>query len=247
MKQTFYDISLVDGYNLPMGLSYIPNKKSGLDIPPNLTNCACVASAGHGAGGTNSDNSTYPMPYNMAAVDLGSWCPWDLQLTPPTKPGDGVYPYPDDSIKRPDFSPCLSGCAKTNAPEDCCTGKYGDSTKCKPNLYAEQAKSVCPDAYSYAFDDTTSTFIIPTGGGWEIVFCPSSPSTNILRTFGKELQEVAQKGSVSDSVLAQTQNITRIQLSGGTRMVSEPSIIGGERVGSFGALVVMLGFWACFW
>lgn len=43
--QTFYDISLVDGYNIPMGINYIPAKNTTF-IPPNLTNCACIATTG---------------------------------------------------------------------------------------------------------------------------------------------------------------------------------------------------------
>ena len=41
-KQTFYDISLVDGYNIPLGIVYLPAENTTW-IPPNLTNCACIA------------------------------------------------------------------------------------------------------------------------------------------------------------------------------------------------------------
>ncbi|RAL66034.1 hypothetical protein DID88_005695 [Monilinia fructigena] len=138
-SQTFYDISLVDGYNIPLGLVYIPGDNPDLQaIPPNLVNAACIASTGYLAAiastGTNgnSSNATYPIPLedtvdNTAAM---SWCPWDLQKTPPNKPGDGVYPYPDDNIQRPTFDPCLSACAKTNAASDCCTGSYDEPSKC---------------------------------------------------------------------------------------------------------------------
>jgi len=98
------------------------------------------------------------------------------------------------------------------------------------------AKSVCPDAYSYAFDDQTSTFIIPSGGGFEITFCPSGRSTNILKTFGKQLSDLASSGKVSTQVLADSQNITMVQMGGSQR----------ERGVSLGALVVVLA-WACFW
>ncbi|KAK4229983.1 thaumatin family-domain-containing protein [Podospora fimiseda] len=198
-KQTFYDISLVDGYNIPLGIIYIPAANTTW-IPPNLTNAACIASAGYlsdpSSTGTFYTNSSYPTPFENLQTNRGvaSWCPWDLQKYPPNKPGNGIYPYPDDNIQRPVFDPCLSACASTNSPQDCCTGQYNAPEVCRPSLYSEQAKSVCPDAYSYAFDDQTSTFIIPTGGGWEVMFCPRGRSTNILAIFGKELRQIASGG-----------------------------------------------------
>lgn len=242
-KQTFYDLSLVDGYNIPMGIKYIPGNSSVLQqIPPNLTNCACIATSGLLSDQASSTtNSTYPLPYNTKTTnsDLTRWCPWDLQLNPPTKPGDGVYPYPDDNIQRPIFQPCLSACARTNSPSDCCTGSYDSPQACKASLYSSQAKSVCPDAYSYAFDDTTSTFIIPSGGGFEIIFCPPGRSTNILKTFGAQLSELASTGKVTPDLLADSQNITIIQQGSAVQRV------GREKMSSLGALVVMLA-WACF-
>ncbi|KAK0628210.1 thaumatin family-domain-containing protein [Bombardia bombarda] len=205
-KQTFYDISLVDGYNLPLAIVYHPARNTTW-IPPNLTNCACIASYGYLAEpsrtGLAYTNASYPMPYEADQTNqkVANWCPWDLQEYPPSKPGDGIYPYPDDNIERPVFDPCLSACSATNAPEDCCTGDYDHPAACKPSLYSYMAKSVCPDAYSYAFDDQTSTFIIPTGGGWEIVFCPEGRSTDILATFGPQLQQIASGGSISEEVL----------------------------------------------
>lgn len=161
-------------------------------------------------------------------------------MSPPTKPGDGVYPYPDDNIQRPTFDPCLSACARTNSPSDCCTGSYNDPNVCKPGLYSSHAKAVCPDAYSFAFDDQTSTFVIPSGGGFEITFCPAGRSTNILKTFAKQLAELASTGKVTSQVLSDAQNTTIIQ-EGGAVMAG-----GKERVGSLGALVVMLA-WLCLW
>ena len=73
------------------------------------------------------------------------------------------------------------------------------------------AKKVCPDAYSYAFDDQTSTFIVPAGGGFEVVFCPTGRSSNILATMGPELRELAATGAVSAQMLADTKNITLIR------------------------------------
>jgi hypothetical protein len=215
-SQTFYDISLVDGYNLPMGIVYIPAANTS-DIPPNLTNPTCVATAGFlsppSRTGETYTNSTYPTPWEsrLTNADVANWCPWDLQVWPPAKPGDGVYPYPDDNIQRPVFDPCLSACSSTGQPKDCCTGKYDDPNVCKPGLYSSNAKSVCPDAYSFAFDDQTSTFIIPAGGGWEVVFCPAGRSTDILATFGDIMSQVASGNGGDADVLARASNVSYIQ------------------------------------
>ncbi|KAK0110490.1 hypothetical protein ONS96_002099 [Cadophora gregata f. sp. sojae] len=249
--QVFYDISLVDGYNIPLGVVYIPGDNPKLqDIPPNLTNCACIATAGwlaepadSGLSG-NATNSTFPLPYEgkQTNTQIADWCPWDLQKQQPTKPGDGVYPYPDDNIQRPIFDPCLSACSKTNSPEDCCTGKYNDPKVCKPNLYATSAKAVCPDAYSYAFDDQTSTFIIPSGGGWEVSFCPPGRSTNILATFHDQLQALSQQGKMSKAILADCMNITIIEQAA-TGAADENRV---DRSLSLGALVMVVA-WAVLW
>ena len=166
-------------------------------IPPNLVNPTCIGTSGYldppVRTGLCNTNSTYPIPYENAKTNSGiaDWCPWDLQVFPPEKPGDGVYPYPDDNIQRPIFDPCKSACAAFNRPEDCCTLHYHDPNICVPSLYSKNAKALCPDAYTYAFDDQTSTFVIPSGGGWEVVFCPSGRSSNIQFTFQKQLKDIA--------------------------------------------------------
>ncbi|OJD30139.1 thaumatin family protein [Diplodia corticola] len=192
--QTYYDISLVDGYNLPMGIVMYPSGTAALEgIPQNSTNPSCEGSATQLAASTFNPytdgsqtflgtNSSYPLPFDTQVTEAQAtrWCPWVLQVNPPSKPGDGVYPYPDDNIQRPAFSPCYSACSKWNKPSDCCVGKYDSPSTCSAGEYSHAAKKVCPDAYSYAFDDQTSTFIIPIGAGFEVVFCPGGRSTNIL-------------------------------------------------------------------
>jgi len=242
--QTFYDMSLVDGYNLPLAIIHIPAANTS-DIPPNLTNCACIATAGLLAGpqriGTAYTNATYPTPWepHRTNENIRRWCPWDLQLNRPAKPGDGVYPYPDDQIARPDFDPCLSACAATGSDEDCCAGSSGDAGSCSPSLYSRGAKAVCPDAYAFAFDDGKSTFVVPAGGGWEVVFCPAGRSTDVLATFGPFLAALAAAApewkGVPDEVRAVARNVSYIEMKAGVGrvMASQLSIW----------LVVVLG-WA---
>lgn len=158
--QTFYDISLVDGYNLPLAIIslYPESDNSSLTrIPPNLTNPICIGTAalltaqGDTSDSTSGTNSSYPIPLDksVSVSDVASWCPWNLQVNIPTVPPDGVYSYPDTKIQRPTFNPCYSACAKTGHAVDCCTGSYDSPNACKPSSYSSAAKSVCPDAYSY--------------------------------------------------------------------------------------------------
>lgn len=191
---SYYDISLVDGYNLPLAIVLLANSRSDVDdIPPNQTNPSCVASVGNlGPANYNpygnsqkflGTNASYPLPFNPAtASKVSQWCPWDLQVAPPAAPGDGVYPYPDSNVARPAFSPCYSACAKYNEPAYCCTGKYDGPSKCSSNYYSKAAKAMCPDAYSFAYDDQDSTFSVPEGAGFQVVLCPGGLSTNILAT-----------------------------------------------------------------
>ena len=194
-SQSFYDISLVDGYNMPMAMVLLANGVSQLqNTPGSQTNPSCVASLGDIAGpnfnpynngqqflGTSSQD---PLAFETqnTATTVADWCPWDLQVNTPLAPGNGVYPYPDGNVQRPVFDPCYSACSKYNSDQYCCTGSYDGPGKCGPNYYSKAAKSMCPDAYSYAYDDSQSTFSVPQGGGFQVIFCPGGRSTNILAT-----------------------------------------------------------------
>uniref|UniRef100_A0A5B6YK31 Putative thaumatin-like protein 1b n=1 Tax=Davidia involucrata TaxID=16924 RepID=A0A5B6YK31_DAVIN len=125
----FYDVSLVDGYNLPM-----------LVIPQ---------------GGTGRNCST-----TGCVVDLNGACPSELKVT--STDGKNVA--------------CKSACEAFGQPQYCCSGAYNTPATCKPSSYSQLFKSACPHAYSYAYDDGTSTFTC-AGADYLITFCPS-PSTS---------------------------------------------------------------------
>ncbi|CAI0435648.1 unnamed protein product [Linum tenue] len=57
--------------------------------------------------------------------------------------------------------------------QDYCSGEFGSPDTCKPSRYSEMFKSACPRAYSYAYDDASSTFTC-SGADYMITFCPSS-------------------------------------------------------------------------
>ncbi|GKV34440.1 hypothetical protein SLEP1_g42815 [Rubroshorea leprosula] len=123
--QDYYDLSLVDGFNLPVSIT--PQGGSG----PTCTTTGCAA--------------------NVNAV-----CPSELALT-----------GSDESIIG-----CKSACVVFNQPQYCCTGEYNSADTCKPTNYSMIFKNQCPQAYSYAYDDGSSTFSCTGGPNYLITFCP---------------------------------------------------------------------------
>lgn len=123
--QDFYDISLVDGFNLPASIT--PQGGSG----PNCTTTSCGA-------------------------DVNSVCPSDLAV----RGSDG------------NIIGCKSACIAFNQPQYCCTGEYGTPETCPPTDYSKIFKNQCPQAYSYAYDDLSSTFSCTGGPNYVITFCP---------------------------------------------------------------------------
>ncbi|KAH9317727.1 hypothetical protein KI387_019496 [Taxus chinensis] len=120
----FYDISLVDGFNLRMAVI--------------LSNSQCKRIA--------------------CSSDINSKCPNELRV-------DGG---------------CRSACAAFNTQRYCCTGPYLEN--CPPTQYSEFFKRECPQAYSYAKDDPTSTFTCPGGSNYKIVFCGAAISSNVANS-----------------------------------------------------------------
>ncbi|GLJ57125.1 hypothetical protein SUGI_1300960 [Cryptomeria japonica] len=66
---------------------------------------------------------------------------------------------------------CNSACTVFQTDQYCCRGAYVDN--CPATNYSMIFKNQCPQAYSYAKDDTSSTFTCPSGTtDYSIVFCP---------------------------------------------------------------------------
>lgn len=118
----FYDVSLVDGYNMPISIVPYGGGSSGCQA------VKCVS-------------------------DLNRSCPSNLQV-----------------IWKGHVVACKSACMAFNRPEYCCTGAYGSPGTCKPTYYSKLFKAACPTAYSYAYDDPSSTFTCK-GANYLITFC----------------------------------------------------------------------------
>ncbi|XWS24322.1 hypothetical protein CRYUN_Cryun28dG0091400 [Craigia yunnanensis] len=119
----FYDVSLVDGYNVALGVKAV--------------------------GGSGD------CQYAGCVTDLNTNCPAELQI-----------------MDSGSIVACKSACAAFNSPEFCCTGDHATPQTCSPTQYSEMFKKACPTAYSYAYDDATSTCTC-SGSDYLITFCPT--------------------------------------------------------------------------
>ncbi|KAF6208612.1 hypothetical protein GE061_017070 [Apolygus lucorum] len=133
----YYDVSLVDGFNLPLTIQPVSGYKSNGGGQYDCTVAGC----------TN---------------DLNPNCPSELAQ----QGADG------------NNDACQSACGAFNTDQYCCRNSYGTADTCKssewPVNYADYFKQNCPNAYSYAYDDSTSTFTC-TGDpatNYQITFCP---------------------------------------------------------------------------
>ncbi|XP_040385824.1 protein P21-like [Oryza brachyantha] len=131
----FFDLSLVDGFNVPV--SFQPT-----------------------SGGAGCSKGRGP----SCAVDITARCLPELQV-----PGG-----------------CASACGKFGGDAYCCRGQF--ERECPPTSYSIFFKQLCPDAYSYAKDDQTSTFTCPAGTDYRIEFCPP---TSAVTTGEHEDEDVA--------------------------------------------------------
>ncbi|RWW42427.1 hypothetical protein BHE74_00052032 [Ensete ventricosum] len=126
----YYDVSLVDGYNLPMLVA--PRGSSGGDC--GSTGCVMY---------------------------LNGVCPSDLKVVARSSAGAG------------EGVACKSAWEAFGFPQYCCSGGYSNPATCTPSPYFRLFKNACPRAYSYAFDDATSTFTC-SSADYLITFCPST-------------------------------------------------------------------------
>ncbi|KAI9316703.1 thaumatin [Dichotomocladium elegans] len=120
----YYDISLVDGYNLP------------LTIKPK---------------GSASTKGKYHC--GSPSCDVPD-CPKENTIVDSSGTVIG----------------CQSSCSATSSDEDCCKGSYDDPNVCKPDERSTAVKQSCPDAYSFAYDDQSSTYNC-IDDEYEVTFC----------------------------------------------------------------------------
>ncbi|KAL0916222.1 hypothetical protein M5K25_013715 [Dendrobium thyrsiflorum] len=118
----YYDVSLVDGFNLP------------------VTMVPVGSGVGCGVAGCK--------------VNLNGCCPSKFEV----KFGGKIVG-------------CKSACLALQTDKYCCTGEYSSPSSCKPTLFSYIFKSLCPGAYSFAYDDSTSLNRC-RASRYVITFCP---------------------------------------------------------------------------
>ncbi len=126
----FYDISLVDGYNLPMAMGPLPGSFQ------------------------RSPGAAYDCLTPTCVSDLNASCPPELRI-----------------VEGGQVVGCVSACEKLQTDELCCKGAHGTPETCGPSSFSRTFKAACPTAYSYAYDDPTSTFVC-RGEDYAVWFCP---------------------------------------------------------------------------
>ncbi|KAK9292313.1 hypothetical protein L1049_020278 [Liquidambar formosana] len=133
----FYDVSIVDGYNLPL-----------------------VASPRGAYGGCNATG---------CVSDINMGCPKELQVVggDDVDRGEGEVEGEGEGVVA-----CKSACEAFGLDQYCCSGEFANPTTCQPSFYSTIFKRACPRAYSYAFDDGTSTFTCKAYD-YAIIFCPN--------------------------------------------------------------------------
>lgn len=86
-----------------------------------------------------------------------------------------------------------------------------------------------------AFDDQTSTFIIPSGGGFQVTFCPEGRSSNIIAVYKKQLTQLSQTGHVNEDLMADMQEIMVTRANAAAKF--------GSSVESVVGIVILVWLW----
>jgi hypothetical protein len=121
-------------------------------------------------------------PQSVGGNCTATGCVVDLNVGCPTKLK--VVSSESDAVRTTAVA-CKSACEAFGDPQYCCSGAYAIPDTCKPSAYSEFFKSACPKAYSYAYDDGTSTFACASGADYLITFCPA-PLTSVKSTDGSQ-------------------------------------------------------------
>lgn len=192
----FYDVSNVDGSNIPLRIDAAPD--TFLVDPPDGTNVDYYC----GSPGCTADcGPLQPCPW-----DLDEVCPPELQviaageLVGCRSAGQVCAVDPNNAVldcaQYNDLYGCVEGgpndvkgsCYTQGAAPTCCgCPSWSPDGECNnhfakwelpspPEQYAKVFKDACPSAYSFPYDDPTSTFTcrgLPDRNvGYDITFCP---------------------------------------------------------------------------
>ncbi|KAL2512868.1 Pathogenesis-related thaumatin superfamily protein [Abeliophyllum distichum] len=171
----------------------------------------------HGGSGANCTTTG-------CVSDLNGACPSDLRVT--SSDGEDVA--------------CKSACLAFGKEQYCCSGAYSTPDACKPSLYSQVFKSVCPHAYSYAYDDKTSTFTC-AGADYIITFCPSPNTSGFSQKSSSGLQNERSEDNNSSLI-----NNT-IVYEGASQVSGAPStnthLFSSHAISGSGAIAIAVATW----
>ncbi|APR81495.1 Ornithine carbamoyltransferase [Minicystis rosea] len=175
----FYDVSLVDGYNLPMGVAPKPGTFTASD-PNDAYDCGSPAC-------TSDVNLTCPPELqleNAANEVVGCRSPHQACNENPQDPAlkcadfDDLYQCigggpngVDGSCYSPGATATCCGCPSWSPPGACKSTNPKWALPSLPEKYAKVFKDACPTGYSFPYDDQTSTYTCK-GDDYVITFCP---------------------------------------------------------------------------
>ncbi|TVU31319.1 hypothetical protein EJB05_23001, partial [Eragrostis curvula] len=116
---------------------------------------------------TIANNCGYTCAATGCAAELNGACPADLRVESSAAAEGGGAAVA-----------CKSACGAYGRPEDCCSGDHNTPQTCRPSASSQFFKAACPRAYSYAYDDATSTFTCAAGAtDYAVTFCPAAPTS----------------------------------------------------------------------
>lgn len=182
----YYDLSNVDGYNIGMSIEAVDSAKKDdvyycgrASCTMDMSKCPPELMMDDGAGGKV-----------CASICAAIHNEKQRQAHPKLQ---AIYDNPDQKSNVCCSCDCGPNCGCTDPRSThCCSPfgpKYPEKQVCrvenwpKPDSpypsYEKVFKDQCPDAYSWQFDDLSSTFQCDTKPNYKIVFCPSGPSSGL--------------------------------------------------------------------
>jgi len=146
---SWYDVSLVDGYSLPMKIA--PRTASAGGCVP--TTCAVPLAS------CPTDESVYG---DLRVIVKGKV----VACLSPCKKWN--YPSPYGLGKSETLEPGVYMCCPTPpiSPEQCRAGAVVDTK------YVDLVQTTCPSAYSYAYDDLAGLHNCPSPTSFDVTLCP---------------------------------------------------------------------------
>jgi len=149
-EDAWYDISLVDGYSLPMEIKPRGGESgSCITTKCNLSLAECPQNETQGLG-------------DLRVIKDGKV----VQCLSPCKKCN--YPPPYGQGKPENLEPGLSVCCPTPpvTPEQCSSGPVVQTN------FVQTVRRVCPTAYSYAYDDQAGLHSCSTPTSFDVTLCP---------------------------------------------------------------------------